>query len=192
MPSWGEVGPSLLGGLRVIDLSIEIAGPYASKLLADVGADVVKIEPEGGDPLRNWRPPDQDAARPGALFQFLNSSKRSLTSPAVTSEALALATSADVLVENGQLTDADLAGIRERNSELVVTSISPFGRRGPWSKRPATEFTLQAACGSTASRGWAEREPIFAAGRLGEWIAGSYAAAAPLAAMIGAKRTGRG
>jgi crotonobetainyl-CoA:carnitine CoA-transferase CaiB-like acyl-CoA transferase len=183
---------SLLRDLRVIDLSIEIAGSYTSKLLADAGADVVKIEPQSGDPLRNWCPPGQDSRGSSALFEFLNASKRSLMSSGVASEALALARSADIVIENGQLTDADLASIRRRRRELVVTSISPFGRRGPWSKRPATEFTLQAACGSTASRGWAEREPLFAGGRLGEWITGSYAAAATLAAAIGARRTGQG
>jgi len=80
----------------------------------------------------------------------------------------------------------------ERNHALSLVSISPFGRGGPWSHRPATEFTLQAWCGSTAARGTMDRPPIAAGGRLGEWLGGAYAAVAALTAYHGARRSGHG
>ena len=170
---------TLLAGLRVLDLSTEIAGPYATKLLADAGADVIKVEPPGGDPLRSWSASGTDlAGRDGALFQFLNTSKRSVVGMTDT-----LMAGADVVVEDGVLDDAAIAGLRER----VVVSITPFGRGGGWMGRPATEFTLQALCGSTASRGTRDREPLHAGGRLGEWIAGAYTAVAALAAVEGGR-----
>jgi crotonobetainyl-CoA:carnitine CoA-transferase CaiB-like acyl-CoA transferase len=171
---------TLLAGLRVLDLSTEIAGPYATKLLADAGAEVIKVEPPGGDPLRAWSASHTElGGRDGALFQFLNTSKRS-----VVGSTTALVDGADVIVEDGTLTDGQIAALA---TERVVVSITPFGRAGGWMGRPATEFTLQALCGSTASRGTRDREPLHAGGRLGEWIAGAYTAVAALAALEGGR-----
>src|ERR1019366_3760930 len=103
---------------------------------------------------------------------YLNGSKRSVT----VEDFEGLLAGADVAVESGRRTDGDLHRIRGAFSRLTVVSISPFGRIGPWSDRPATEFTLQALCGSTANRGTKAREPLHAGGRLGEWIGGVYAA----------------
>jgi len=86
--------------------------------------------------------------------------------------------------------DPDTACARDR--ALSWVSISPFGRGGPWGERPATEFTLQAWCGSTAMRGTTDRPPIAAGGRLGEWIGGAYAAVAALTAHHRAVRSGDG
>jgi len=180
---------TLLDGLRVLDLSDEIAGPYATKLLVDAGADVIKVEPRVGDPLRGWTSSGADrAGRDGALFRFLNASKRSVVGSFDDDGVRSLLDGADALVESGQLPVDALDALRAAHPDLVVTSISPFGRRGPWADRPATEFTLQALCGSTGSRGNPDREPLHAAGRLGEWITGTYAALATLAAT----RTGTG
>ena len=77
-------------------------------------------------------------------------------------------------------------------ANLVVVTITPFGRNGPWVGRPWTEFTLQAACGSTGNRGLPEQPPLAAGGRIGEWVAGTYAALAALAAHREARRSGRG
>jgi crotonobetainyl-CoA:carnitine CoA-transferase CaiB-like acyl-CoA transferase len=183
----------LLDSVRVIDLSTEIAGPYCTKLLADAGAEVVKVEPPGGDPLRHWSASGADtSAGDGALFRFLNASKASvvgdLGSPAVRD----LVAGADLLVESLAPGELEAHRLQELNPRLVMVSVSPFGRGGPWTDHPATEFTLQAWCGSIASRGTRDRPPIAAGGRLGEWVAGSYAAAAGLGALLGARRNGRG
>lgn len=186
-----------LTGVRVLDLSTEIAGPYCTKLLADAGADVLKIEPPEGDPLRRWsasgRPPD--AGQDGVLFRFLNTSKRSAVLGAGGEALLDLAAGADIVVA-GALHSPPLAltaeAIWARNRQASIVSISPFGLSGPWSARPATEFILQAWCGSTAARGTPDRPPIAAAGRLGEWLGGTYAAVAALTAYYSARRSGRG
>ena len=159
----------MLGGLRVIDASTEVAGPYATKLLADAGADVVKVEGPEGDPLRRWTasgvdlPADEDSA----LFRFLNTSKR-----AVVGTVDELAAGADVVIGDGGL---DVDGLAGAYSHLVILTISPFGRTGPWADRPATEFTLQAACGSTGSRGRKDRPPL-AVGQPHRLLAGAAAA----------------
>jgi len=192
-----------LAGLRVIDLSTEIAGPYCTKLLTDAGADVIKVESPSGDPLRRWTA--SGAAIPdgedGALFQHLNASKRSIIidiETAAGQEALrTLAAAADIMVESfapGTLRHLGLDGeaLRTLNPALSVVSISPWGGTGPWADRPATEFTLQAAMGSTAYRGLPDGVPVAAAGRLGEWLAGIYAAIGALVAWLSARNTGAG
>jgi crotonobetainyl-CoA:carnitine CoA-transferase CaiB-like acyl-CoA transferase len=166
-----------LSGLRVLDLSTEIAGPYCTKLLADAGADVVKVEAvPDGDPMRGWRS--------GALFEFLNTTKRS-----VTGDWRVLAAAVDILVVDGGI---PVDALRDDNPALVVVTLSPFGLDGPWADRAATEFTLQAWCGSTGSRGLPEQPPLAAGGRIGEWLTGSFAAVAALAAVRDARRSGRG
>jgi crotonobetainyl-CoA:carnitine CoA-transferase CaiB-like acyl-CoA transferase len=188
--------------LNVLDLSSEIAGPYATKLLADAGASVWKIEGPAGDPLRRWsasgaRPASED----GALFQFLNAGKRSvvldLDDPRGRERLLELARGADLLVEDfgpGGLARRGLSieTLQERRPSLGIVSISPWGATGPWAGRPATEWTLQAAIGMTARRGLPERGPVGCGGRVGEWVAGSYAAVGAICAALSAFRTGRG
>jgi crotonobetainyl-CoA:carnitine CoA-transferase CaiB-like acyl-CoA transferase len=163
----------------VLDCTTDIAGPYCTKLLADAGADVVKAEPATGDPLRAWRD--------GALFEFLNTSKRSITGDWRT-----LAHGADVLVADAGTDRASIDAVRAEHPALVVVTISDFGLDGPWAGRAATEFTLQAWSGSTGSRGLPDRFPLAAGGRLGEWLAGGFAAVAVLAAVRDARRGGRG
>jgi len=187
-----------LAGLRVLELATDVAGPYATKLLADAGAHVVKVEhPEGGDPLRRWTASGAAASGDGVLFRFLNTSKRSVaidwTTAAGRAGVATLAADADVVVESvGPDAGLDWATLAARNVAASLVSISPFGRTGPWADRPATEFTLQAWGGSTALRGTRERPPLAAQGRLGEWLGGGYAAIGALAAVLGARRTGRG
>src|SRR5947207_5554014 len=148
----------MLEGVRVVDLTTLIAGPYCTKLLADAGADVLSVAPVGDR---------------GGLFEYLHASKR--LAPGFDEEWLADILVADELVDLDELWDM--------NPALVVVTITPFGFDGPWAGRPATEFTLQAACGSTATRGLPENPPLAAGGRLGEWLAGTYAAAGALAAL---------
>ncbi len=185
-------GKRPFSALRVLDLSTEIAGPYATKLLCDQGADVLKIEEAPGDPLRR-----RTAARvelpentDSALFQFLNAGKRAaLCGADETSRARLreLAREADIVFANSRAEE-----LRAANPRLCVVSITPWGTTGPYAERPATEFTLQAATGLIARRGMAERGPVGAGGRLGEYAAGAFAAVAALGAWTAARATGRG
>jgi crotonobetainyl-CoA:carnitine CoA-transferase CaiB-like acyl-CoA transferase len=185
--------PTLLDGMRVVDFSTEIAGPYASKLLADSGADVVKVEAFSGDPLRLWSASRTDLqGRDGALFRYLHTSKRSVVGGTDTPVVRELLGDCELVLESGQLTDLEIDEIRKRNPSTSVVSVTPFGRTGPWRDRAATEFTLQALCGSTAGRGSVDRPPLAVGGRLGEWIAGTYTAVAALAATLGALRSDDG
>src|SRR5581483_1719981 len=159
----------------------EIAGPYCTKLLADAGADVVRVEPPGGDPLRRWGS--------GALYEFLNTSKRSVTGDPADAGVQALLGAADVIVASERFDDSVQRGA---NPALVTVVVTPFGEDGPWAEWAATEFTLQAWCGSIGARGIPEEPPLAAGGRIGEWMAGSYAGVAALAAVLLAARTGHG
>ena len=176
----------MLTGLRVLDASTEVAGPYATKLLADGGADVVKVETNEGDPLRRWTAAGVELAEDedSALFRFLNASKR-----AVIGAVEDLAAGADVVVGGG---DLDVEGLRRDHPHLVVVSITPYGLSGPWADRPATEFTLQAASGSTGSRGRRDRPPLAVGGRFGEHLAGVHAAVATVAAWRAGRATSTG
>lgn len=165
----------MIEGIRVLDFTSGIAGAYCTKLLADAGADVIKVEPLNGDPLRR--------RRSGRLFEYLNASKRSITGGHER-----LLGEADVVVTDRP--DDAVRWCRDR-PDLIAVSISPFGLDGPWAARPGTEFTLQAACGSMGSRGLPERPPLPTGGRLGEWVTGTYAAVAAIAAVgLGPGRAG--
>jgi len=180
----------VLSGVRVVDLSTEIAGPYCTKLLADAGADVVKVEPPGGDPLRRWGP--SAAQGTGALFEFCNTTKLGIVGTIADPEVVDLCVDADIVVHNEPPGTFPVAPLMERNPSLVVVSISPFGQDGPWRDRPATEFTIQAECGSIASRGLPDAPPFYAGGRMGEWVGGIYAGVAAAAALREAQRSGHG
>jgi crotonobetainyl-CoA:carnitine CoA-transferase CaiB-like acyl-CoA transferase len=197
----GEAWP--LRGLRVLDCTSEIAGPYATKLLVDAGADVIKVERPAGDPLRRWTASRAPIAEgeDGPLFRFLNGGKRSVVVDREAPEGLVrlagLAAEADLLFESfgpGGLVahGLDLGALQRGNPVLSVVSISPWGVTGPWAERPATEWTLQAACGATAHRGLPARGPVGAGGRIGDWAAAPYAALGGLFAWLSARKTGRG
>lgn len=160
----------------MVDLAGGIAAGYCTKLLADAGADVVVVEPPEGSEERRSGPP--------GLFEFLHTSKRS-----VIGGGEALVAAADIVVAGERF---DVGRTRRAAPGQVVVTITPVGLDGPWAGRPCNEFVLQAACGSTGGRGVPGEEPLSAGGRLGEWLAGSYAAAGALAAWLGASRSGRG
>ena len=195
MPS---VEPPLHGWV-VADLSSGIAGGYCTKILADGGAEVVKVESPEGDPLRAWSAsgaPVADGAD-GPLFSFLASSKRSVVADpradlAPIHELLdrsdaAVWTPGSSIAEHEGL--APVAILRD-HPHLTVTSITPFGLDGPWCDRPATEFTLQAWSGGVIGlgRGDPERAPVFVGGQVGLWLAGAFAAAGTMASRPGARR----
>jgi crotonobetainyl-CoA:carnitine CoA-transferase CaiB-like acyl-CoA transferase len=167
----------MLRDLRVIDLTGGLAGAYCTKLLADAGADVVVVEPV--DPLQGRWP-----GIPG-LFDFLHTSKRSVTQ----GHEEQLVRAADIVVAGA---DFPVQPARRANPDQVIVTISLFGTSGPWVGRAATEFTLQAACGSTGGRGFPDSTPLAAGGRVGEWLTGTYAAVGALAAWWRADHTGVG
>ncbi len=192
-----------LAGVRVLEIAAEIAGPYCGKLFADAGAEVIKIEPPEGDQLRRWTSSGHalGEGEDGALFQYLNASKRSVVADLETREGcdlvLGLAKRVDLVIDAlgpGVLAARGLGFdvLRSGHPTLSLLSISPFGTTGPWAERPATEWTLQAQVGATAARGWPGRGPVGAGGRIGEWVAGTYAAVAGLAAWLSARATGEG
>lgn len=182
-----------LRDVRVIDFSSEIAGPYCSKLLADAGADVVKVEATDGDPLRSWSATGADLeGKDGALFRFLNASKRSVVGGPEDAEVRALLADADLVIDSGGPRTLHALDLPKHYPRLTWLSITPFGCGGPYADRPATEFTIQAEAGSIATRGLPGGEPFQAGGRITEWIGGTYAAVAALAAVQRARRTGQG
>jgi crotonobetainyl-CoA:carnitine CoA-transferase CaiB-like acyl-CoA transferase len=203
------VGPSSveppLDGWLVADLSTGIAGAYATKILADGGAEVVKLEPPEGDRLRAWSASGATIADgdDGALFRFLAASKRSVVADPTTDldRVHDWLGAADVVVwsPGSALADLDELApdrIRRDHPHLTVTTITPFGLDGPWRDRAATEFTLQAWCGGHIGlgRGDPERAPVFVGGQIGEWLAGAFAAVGTLAAQRRGRldRTGDG
>jgi crotonobetainyl-CoA:carnitine CoA-transferase CaiB-like acyl-CoA transferase len=190
-----------LDGLVVVDLSEGIPGGYCTKWLADAGAEVVKLEPPDGDPLRQWAiGATLEKGTDGALFEFLAANKRSVVidpSRALDRElATSLLQAAELVVWSaGQLTGAAGMGaeaVHQLAPAAAVIAITPFGLTGPWSGRPATEFTLQAWSGGIAGRGSPERPPAHAGGRPGLWLAGITAATAALTAHQRVSATGRG
>jgi crotonobetainyl-CoA:carnitine CoA-transferase CaiB-like acyl-CoA transferase len=182
-----------LADVRVIDFSTEISGPYATKLFNDAGADVIKVEPPEGDPSRRWSATGADLdGQDAALFRFLHHGKRSVVGRPGDPAVEELIATADLVVDSAVPALVDQAAVRARHPQLVVLSITPFGRTGPWAERPATEFTVQGESGGLANRGRRSRPPIMAGGRIGEWVTGTVSAVAAAAAVRGARHRGRG
>lgn len=186
-----------LNDLRVLDFSDSIAGSYTTKLLADAGAEIIKVEPHTGDPMRRWsertaRGESGDAAGDSALFQFLNTSKQSITGELGDPRIRELIAGADLVVETFAPGAVDTHRLCEDFPHLVLLSITPFGHTGPYRERAATEFILQAESGSLSGRGLPDREPFMAGGRITEWVGGTFAAVAALAACRKARASGVG
>lgn len=173
----------------MLELSNGIAVSYCGKMFADAGAEVVKIESPQGDSMR-----ERSAGGPaGALFAYLAAAKRSVIDSGQ-AEIAALFAGADIVLTD--LTDGwTLDEITAHTgASAVVVAVTPFGTTGPYvdDRVIANEFILQALCGSTAGRGWPEDEPVQAGGQLGEWLAGTFAAAVTAATARHAARSGRG
>jgi len=195
-----------LAGVRVLDLSRVLAGPWATQLLADLGADVLKIErPEVGDDTRHWGPPFVTDAEgqpsDAAYFVAANRNKRSVTVDFSTAEGAALvqelACRADVLVENYKLGGLarfklDYASLAPRNPRLVYCSITGFGQFGPYADRPGYDYIVQAMSGLMSVTGEREGAPMKVGVAVSDLFTGLYAATAILAALRHAERTGEG
>jgi crotonobetainyl-CoA:carnitine CoA-transferase CaiB-like acyl-CoA transferase len=192
-----------LAGVRVIELTRGVAGPYAAKLLADQGADVIKLEPPGGDPSRHFGPFPHDEPHPerSGLFLHLNRNKRSLVvDPASASGAArirALAAAAHVVLEDYPPGSAAGWGwgwqtLHAANPGMVMTSITPFGQTGPYRHYRGSELTLQAIGGPLYTNGHQDREPLKLAGHYAHYHAGIVAALASLMALRRAEASGEG
>jgi crotonobetainyl-CoA:carnitine CoA-transferase CaiB-like acyl-CoA transferase len=184
-----KMAPTPLDDLRVVEISDRIAGAYCGKLLVDAGADVVKVEPAGGDPLRRFTatgsaPP---AGADSPLFSYLNAGKRSVT--AASDELLARA---DVVIIAATEPEFNPQPLLDKSAQCVAVTVSDFGLTGPWSDRPATEFTLQAWSGLTGFRGDPAGPPISIGGDLGEYMGGAFAAYGALALWRRVRRGGPG
>ena len=182
-----------LRDLRVVDFSIGIAGAYCTKLLADAGADVIKVEAAEGDPLRRWSATGADlGGEDGALFRFLHHSKRSVVGSPADAAVQELVAGADLVVAGRGADVRTALGLPGRHPGLVLCSITPWGTTGPWAGRPESELVIQAECGSIGVRGLPGREPFQAGGRTTEWVGGTFAAVGALAAVRRARATGHG
>ena len=192
-----------LAGVKIIDLTHHIAGPYATKLLADFGADVLKIERPGGDPTRRLPPffHDEPDAEKSLPFLYLNTNKRSVTLNLKAEMGrgilLDLLADADALVENfapGVMAslglDADT--LRANNPRLVVASVSNFGQTGPWRDYRATDMVEYALGGLMYIFGAYDREPLKHALHQAQFKAGTNLASATLMALYHQRLTGEG
>jgi len=196
---------SALSHVRVLDLSRVLAGPWASQVLADLGADVVKVErPSAGDETRGWGPPwlpGPEGGRESAYFASANRGKRSVTVDLARPEGQAivrrLAAWADVLLENykaGALARwglgwEDLAAV---NPRLVYCSISGFGGDGPYRDRPGYDFLVQAMGGLMSVTGEQDGPPLKVGVAVTDLLTGLYASTAVLAALAERDRSGLG
>jgi crotonobetainyl-CoA:carnitine CoA-transferase CaiB-like acyl-CoA transferase len=195
-----------LGGLRVIDASTVLAGPYATMILADLGADVIKVEPPDGDATRGWGPPwvgHVDAGtRTAAYFLAVNRNKRSirldLKTPAGAEALRTLLGTADVFVENARpgsldrlgFSDATLAAIRPA---LIHLAISGYGTTGPAAERPGYDFVIQAVSGLMSITGERDEDggrPTKVGVAISDVVTGLYAVIGILAALLARDRAG--
>jgi crotonobetainyl-CoA:carnitine CoA-transferase CaiB-like acyl-CoA transferase len=192
---------SLFEGVRVLDLSRMLAGPYGSMLLADMGAEVIKVEePDGGDPMRVMGPPFLPEGE-SAYFLSINRNKKSialdLTAPAGRDVFLELAARADVVWENFRpgvmdrlgLPYAALAGA---NPGLILCSISAYGQDGPYRDSPAFDLALQAMGGAMSLTGEEGGRPVRMGLPMGDLAGGMFGAFAVAGALFRRTRTGRG
>jgi formyl-CoA transferase len=197
-----------LDGLKVLDLSRVLAGPWCTQLLADLGADVIKVErPGAGDDTRHWGPPWHGAGddKVAAYFLSCNRGKRSAAIDFARPEGAALvrriAERADVVVENFKVGGLkkfglDAASLRSANPRLIYASITGFGQDGPYADRAGYDFIIQGMGGMMSITGIPDGEPGGGPMRAGVAIAdlftGMYTCAAVLAALYGREKTGEG
>ncbi len=200
-----------LSGIRVLDLSRVLAGPWCTQILADLGADVVKVErPGSGDDTRHWGPPfmkdaDGNETTEATYFVATNRNKRSVTIDFTRPEGQALirrmVERSDVLVENFKVGGLkayglDYPSLAALNPRLIYCSITGFGQTGPYAERAGYDLLIQASSGMMSITGRPDSEPGGGGMRVGVAITdvftGIYASTAILAAMQARHRTGRG
>jgi crotonobetainyl-CoA:carnitine CoA-transferase CaiB-like acyl-CoA transferase len=195
-----------LAGLRVLELARILAGPWTGQLLADLGADVVKVERKGaGDDTRAWGPPFVPAADGGhlssAYYHSCNRGKRSLEADFDSQDDIALirrlAAGADVVIENFKVGGLakyglDAASLTALNPGLIYCSITGFGQDGPYAPRAGYDFLIQGMGGAMSITGDADGQPTKTGFAIADIFTGLYAAVAVLAALNRRRETGRG
>ena len=187
-----------LSGLRILELGSLIAGPFSTRLLADMGARVIKVEPPGGDPLRNWGMVTEE----GSLWSMVQSRNKEsvvidLRRPEGQRLARKLADSVDVIVENfrpGRMEswNLDPIALRTDNPRLIVVRISGFGQSGPYRDRPGYGSTGEAMGGLRFITGFDDRAPLKVGVSLGDAVAALFATIGTLAALHRRDVTGCG
>ncbi len=193
-----------LAGLKVLELARVLAGPWAGQILADLGADVIKIESPEGDGTRQWGPPwieRENGEREAAYYHAANRGKRSIVADFRNEEDLArvreLAASADVALENfktGKLAKfgLDYDSLAKANPALVYCSITGFGQTGPRAPEAGYDFVIQAMSGFMALTGEPQGQPMKMGISISDLVCGLYAVIGIQAALAMRERTGRG
>jgi crotonobetainyl-CoA:carnitine CoA-transferase CaiB-like acyl-CoA transferase len=198
-----SAGPPL-SGLKVVELARILAGPWAGQILADLGAEVVKVESPQGDDTRRWGPPfvaNGDGTEDAAYFHATNRGKRSVTAdfrtPAGKALVLDLIRDADVVIENFKVGDLahyglDYASLKEAHPRLVYCSITGFGQDGPYAGRPGYDFIVQGMSGIMDLSGVPDGPPTKIGVAYADIMTGLYAVIAIQAALHQRQATGRG
>ncbi|MFP5478363.1 MAG: CaiB/BaiF CoA transferase family protein [Alphaproteobacteria bacterium] len=195
--------PAPLEGIRVIELARILAGPWAGQTLADLGADVIKVEAPEGDDTRRWGPPfiEAEGEKTAAYFHAANRGKRSITCDFRTAEGQEivrrLVAEADVVIENFKVGGLekyglDYASLRQVNPRLIYCSITGFGQTGPYAHRAGYDFIIQGMSGLMSVTGPANGQPQKVGVAVTDIFTGVYAATAILAALVQRGRTGEG
>lgn len=189
-----------LDGIVVLDLSRVLAGPWCTQTLADLGAEVWKVEPpQGGDDTRSWMPPEIGGE--STYFVCCNRNKKSVALDLKSVEgreaAIALAARADVFIENFKQGTLDRFGLgyeklRDANPGLIYCSISGYGRTGPRAAEPGYDFSIQAESGLMSITGVPDGEPMKLGVAITDLITGMNATQAILAALFARQKSGRG
>lgn len=193
-------------GVRVIELARILAGPWAGQMLADLGADVIKVEsPDGGDDTRKWGPPfvmSHDGENlSAAYYHSCNRGKRSIaidfSTPEGADTVRRLVATSDVLIENFKVGGLkkyglDYDSLREINPRLIYCSITGFGQDGPYAPRAGYDFIIQGMGGMMSITGEAGREPQKAGVAVSDIFTGLYSVIAIQAALRHAEKTGEG
>ncbi len=194
---------SPLDGIKVVELARILAGPWAGQTLADLGAEVTKVEAPEGDDTRQWGPPfiDREGDRSAAYFHATNRGKRSVICDFRTPEGQAvvrrLVADADVLIENFKVGGLakyglDYEGLRGINPRLIYCSITGFGQTGPYAQRAGYDFIIQGMAGLMSVTGEPGGQPQKVGVAVTDIFTGVYAVTAILAALLQRGRTGQG
>ena len=193
-----------LAGLKVLELARVLAGPWAGQILADLGADVIKVESPDGDGTRKWGPPwveREDGTREAAYYHATNRGKRSIVADFKSEDDLArvrdLAAGADVVLENfktGALAKfgLDYPSLAKANPGLVYCSITGFGQTGPRAHEAGYDFVIQAMSGFMALTGEPQGQPMKMGVSISDLTCGLYSVIGIQAALAMRERTGRG
>ena len=198
----GQVPSGPLAGIRIVDCSTVLAGPYCTMLLGDLGADIIKVEPPEGDATRGWGPPwigeGAPATQTAAYYLAVNRNKRSLRLDLAREEGREvlrrLLRTADAVVENFRVGGFAKLGfsddaLLELNPALVHLAISGFGTRGPDAGKPGYDFVIQAVGGLMSITGEPDGRPLKVGVAISDVVSGLFGAVSLLAALLGRERS---